>query len=180
MALGIWGVGAIFSYFPAKIPAKREKPPANRELHVVVGVAIFLTHPSLRIKSQRVGKNPRAKTVVREKKCVRFSACFSYFLFVFSRMFDLAPDVGFRRSCYCWKACATLFLKISDLRETRLGLERYGPANRGHQIVFGLSKSIFPIEIPARSGKILMIREFHVVSEHVFFPTHPGSQIKSL
>uniref|UniRef100_A0A2N9FDY7 Uncharacterized protein n=1 Tax=Fagus sylvatica TaxID=28930 RepID=A0A2N9FDY7_FAGSY len=86
-------------------------------------------------------------------------------------MFDLAPDVGFRRSWYRWKACTTLFLKVSDLRETKLGLERYGPANRGHQSVFGPSEGIFPIEILARPGKILTIREFHVVSEHVLFPT---------
>uniref|UniRef100_A0A2N9F4L6 Uncharacterized protein n=1 Tax=Fagus sylvatica TaxID=28930 RepID=A0A2N9F4L6_FAGSY len=36
-----------FCAFPAKIPAKRGKPPANRELHVVAGVAIFLMHPRL-------------------------------------------------------------------------------------------------------------------------------------
>jgi hypothetical protein len=95
-------------------------------------------------------------------------------------MFDLAPDVGFRRSWYRWKACATLFLKVLDLQETELGLERYGPANRGHQSVFGPSEDIFSIEIPARPGKILTIREFHVVSEHVLFPTHLGSRIKSL
>uniref|UniRef100_A0A2N9HUF2 Aminotransferase-like plant mobile domain-containing protein n=1 Tax=Fagus sylvatica TaxID=28930 RepID=A0A2N9HUF2_FAGSY len=67
-----------------------------------------------------------------------------------------APDVGFRRSWYRWKACATLTLKVQDLWETKLGLERYGPMNRGHQSVFSLPVGNFPIEIPARPGKILL------------------------
>ena len=99
---------------------------------------------------------------------------------MFARMFDLAPNVGFRRFWYRWKACATLFLKVLGLQETELGLERYGPANRGHQSVFGPSEGIFLAKIPARPGKILMIREFHAVSEHVFFPMHLGSRVKSL
>ena len=164
-----------FYTFPVKIPIKRGKPPANRELHVVAGVVIFPTHLGLWIKSQRAGKNPRVKAVVWEEKCARFLAYFPYFLSVFVRTFDLAPDLGFLCSWYRRKACATLFLKELDLRETKLGTERYGPANRGHQSVFGPLEGIFPIEIPARPGKILMIREFHVVSKHVLFPTHPGS-----
>ena len=95
MAPGSQGVRAFFRIFSTKIPAKREKPPANRELHTIAGVSIFLMHPGSRINSWRAGKTQRAKAVVREEKRVRFSARFSYFLSMFARMFDLAPDVSF-------------------------------------------------------------------------------------
>jgi hypothetical protein len=84
---------------------------------------------------------------------------------VFACTVDLAPNVGFLCSWYRWKACTTLSLKVLNLWETELGLERYGLASRGHRSVFGLSEDIFPIEIPARPGKILAIRELHVLSE---------------
>jgi hypothetical protein len=87
-----------FRVFPAKIPAKRGKPPVNRKLRLVAGVAVFLTHLGLRIKLQRAGRNPRAKAVVREEKRVRFSARFPYFLSVFVRLANIVLDVGFRRS----------------------------------------------------------------------------------
>ena len=63
-------------------------------------------------------ESARAKAVVREEKRIRFSARFPYFLSMFARTVDLALNVGFQCSWYRWKACATLFLKVLDLRET--------------------------------------------------------------
>ena len=126
-----------------KIPAKRGKLPANRELRLVAGVAVFLTHLGSQINSQRARRNSREKAVVQEEKRVRFSPRFPYFLSVFVRIFDLAPEVGFRRSWYRRKACATLSLKVLDLWETELGLEKYGPANRGRQSVFVHRRAFF-------------------------------------
>jgi hypothetical protein len=129
-----------------KIPAKRGMPPANREFHIVAGVVIFPTHPGPRVNLQRVGKTLRAKAAVREKNVQNLWLIFPRFLSVFACVFDLAPDVGFRRTWYLRKDYAAYFCKVSDLRESELGLVRYGPANRGHRGVFG------PLEDFFRSG----------------------------
>jgi hypothetical protein len=73
-----------------------------------------------------------------------------------------------------------IFPTHPGLRESEPGFARYGSANRGHRGVFGPFEDSFPIRIPVRPGKILAIREFHVVHECVFFPTHPGLWINLL
>ena len=113
-----------------------------------------------RKESAREGSCPGGKTH-------QIFSAFSLFSSVFACTVDVAPDVGFRSSWCLWKACATFFLKAMDLREVELGLERYSPTNRGRRSVFGSSEDIFPIKIPSRPGKILAIRELHVMSEHV-------------
>jgi hypothetical protein len=180
MAPGSRGAGAFLCVFLAKIPVERGMPPANRELHIVAGVVIFHTHLGSRVNLQRVGKTLRAKVAVREKNVPNLRLIFPCFLFVFACIFDLAPDVGFRHSWHSWKACAALFFKVLGSREAELGFARYGSANMGCRSVFGPLEDIFPIGIPARPGKILVIREFHVVHECVLFLTCLGLQINLL
>ena len=114
-------------------------------------------------ESARKGSCPGGKTR-------QIFSAFSLFSSVFAHTVDVAPDIGFRCSWCRWKASATFFLKAIDLWEVKLGLERYNPTNRGRRSVFGSLEDVFSIKIPTRPGKILAIRELHIVSEHVLSP----------
>jgi hypothetical protein len=171
MAPGSRGAGVVFVCFSGE---------DSGQTGDATGVVIFPTHPGSWVNLQRVGKTLRAKATVWEKNVPNLRLIFPYFLSVFARIFDLAPDVGFRRSWYRRKFCAALFFKVLGSQEAELGFARYGSANRGRRSVFGPLEDIFPIGIPTRPGKILAIREFHVVHECVLFPTCPGLRINLL
>uniref|UniRef100_A0A2N9ED82 Uncharacterized protein n=1 Tax=Fagus sylvatica TaxID=28930 RepID=A0A2N9ED82_FAGSY len=75
---------------------------------------------------------------------------------------------------YRRKACAAYFCKVPDLWESDLGSARYGSTNRGRGVFLVRLRDSFPIVIPARPGKILAIREFHVMHGMCLLSNVPG------
>uniref|UniRef100_A0A2N9G062 Uncharacterized protein n=1 Tax=Fagus sylvatica TaxID=28930 RepID=A0A2N9G062_FAGSY len=104
---------------------------AIREFHVVHECVFFPTHPGLWINLLRVRKTLRASVATSVRKVPEFSAQPYFVRPVFTRMVDIAPDVGFRQSWYRRKAGATYFPKVQALHRGELGFARYDPANGG-------------------------------------------------
>jgi hypothetical protein len=128
---GRWGVfGQFEDNFPIRIPVRPGEILAIREFHVVHGCVFFPTHPGSRINLLRVRKTLRASAATRWENSGNF--CTALFRRpVFTRMVDIAPDVGFRQSWYRRKAGATYFPKVQALHRGELGFARYDPANGG-------------------------------------------------
>uniref|UniRef100_A0A2N9EMH7 Reverse transcriptase Ty1/copia-type domain-containing protein n=1 Tax=Fagus sylvatica TaxID=28930 RepID=A0A2N9EMH7_FAGSY len=125
MAPGSRGVGAVFVHFSdedsgqtgdaigePRVPRRSR----SRYLSNAPGLADQLV--ASRKDSAREGGCPGGKNAFYSQRV------FSQILSQFARIFDLAPDVGFRRSWYRRKACAAYFCKVPDLRKSELGLPR--------------------------------------------------------
>ena len=142
-----------FRVFSAKIPAKRGKLLANRELRLIAGVAVFLTHPGSRIKSLRVGRNSRTKAVVRGEKCIRFSACFPYFLSVFVRMVDVVPTSVFDVLGVIGKLALPSFLKFWICRKPSLGSRDMVSRTEATKVFLARRRTIFRSRFRLDRGK---------------------------
>uniref|UniRef100_A0A2N9HWC2 Retrotransposon gag domain-containing protein n=1 Tax=Fagus sylvatica TaxID=28930 RepID=A0A2N9HWC2_FAGSY len=121
--------------FPIRIPADPDKFLAIREFHVVHGCVLFPMCPGSQINLLRVRKTLCASVATSVET---IPGTFSKTLFcrpVFTRVVDVAPDVGFRRSWYRRKACVTYFLTVQALHRGEFGFARYDPANGGRRNV---------------------------------------------
>uniref|UniRef100_A0A2N9HIH3 Uncharacterized protein n=1 Tax=Fagus sylvatica TaxID=28930 RepID=A0A2N9HIH3_FAGSY len=121
--------------FPIRIPADPDKFLAIREFHVVHGCVLFPMCPGSQINLLRVRKTLCASAATSVGKFRKFQQQPYFRRPVFTRVVDVAPDVGFRRSWYRRKACDTYFLTVQALHRGELGFARYDPANGGRRNV---------------------------------------------
>uniref|UniRef100_A0A2N9EYZ1 Uncharacterized protein n=1 Tax=Fagus sylvatica TaxID=28930 RepID=A0A2N9EYZ1_FAGSY len=108
---------------------------AIREFHVVHGMCLLSNVPGL--AGSTCCESGRLCAQAWQRRWEN-SGNFSTALFrrpVFTRVVDVAPDVGFRRSWYRRKACATYFSTVQALHRGELGFARYDLANRGRRNV---------------------------------------------
>uniref|UniRef100_A0A2N9HCI5 Uncharacterized protein n=1 Tax=Fagus sylvatica TaxID=28930 RepID=A0A2N9HCI5_FAGSY len=137
------------SYFPtAKIPVKRGMPPANRELPRRSWSRHLSNAPGPTGQLVTSRKDSAREGGCPGEKCVKSSAHFSL-LFV--------------PVCVFW-TCGKPSLGFQDM------VLRTGAA----EVFLVRWRTFFRSRIPARPGKILAIREFHVVHERVLLSNVPG------
>uniref|UniRef100_A0A2N9EE00 Uncharacterized protein n=1 Tax=Fagus sylvatica TaxID=28930 RepID=A0A2N9EE00_FAGSY len=86
--------------------------------------------------------------------------------------FDVLGTVG--------KLALPTFARFQICGNPSLGSRDMVPRTGAAGVFLVRLRTVFRSVIPARPGKILAIREFHVVHECVFFPTCPGLRINLL
>uniref|UniRef100_A0A2N9IQ75 Uncharacterized protein n=1 Tax=Fagus sylvatica TaxID=28930 RepID=A0A2N9IQ75_FAGSY len=121
--------------FPIGIPASPDKFLAIREFHVVHECVFFPMCPGSQINLLRVRKTLCASVATSVGKIPELSAKPYFRRPVFTRVVDVAPDVGFRRSWYRRKALLPTFLTVQALHRGELGFARYDLANGGRRNV---------------------------------------------
>uniref|UniRef100_A0A2N9ERF9 Uncharacterized protein n=1 Tax=Fagus sylvatica TaxID=28930 RepID=A0A2N9ERF9_FAGSY len=134
MAPGSRGVGAVFVHFSGEDSGQTGdaigEPRVPRRSWESLSFQRTRARGSTCCEQERLCARRRLSG---RKNAFSSQRVFSQILSQFAHIFDLAPDVRFRRSWYRRKACVAYFCKVPDLRKSELGLVRYGSANRGHR-----------------------------------------------
>ncbi len=133
--------GAAGVFFRSRFRLDQEKTWRFESCSSCLNISTFLKSQTCRSNLSR--EESMCDGDLTGRKTVKFFSIVSLFSLIFPRAVNIAPGVGFQRSWCIQKACDTIFLKVSDLRRTKLGFGRYGPANRGYRRVFPHQRVIF-------------------------------------